>query len=112
MRKSTILIVTIMIAVVTIAIGIIASESAQYQNPITVDSGKAMIVTDNGAQAYTDVEYITGHVVSVKAMAILTIDSAPSTLPNTSSANGSITCTLSSHGVSFTVTGNTPCDSR
>ena len=114
MRNRSIAIVTILIAILTIAIAIIASDNAQYSNPITIEHGKAMIATTNGVVAYSDVEYISGKIVSVKPSAIAVTPSAnvPAELPHAGIAHGDYTCTMSNHGVTFTVTQTTECDSK
>jgi hypothetical protein len=104
MNTRTIASITILIAILTILISVIASESAQYTNPIQTLDGVTMITTDDGDQVYTDVEYISSHVVSVKPVAINTI--APITLPNTSAPHGTITCDMGT----YTVTTDQSCD--
>jgi|SRR5215216_2444843 len=114
LRNRTIAIIAIALSIAVILIALIASESAQYTNPIHVENGVTMISTTQGDQVYSDVEYIHGESVSVKLVAITTIKTPltviPAELPHASVAHGDYTCNLSNHGVNFTVTQTTPCE--
>ncbi len=105
MSNKAIAIATTILIALTILIAVIASESVQYSNPITIENGVTYVTTDQGDQVYSDVEYITGHVVSVKPVAINTLDSTPVALPNTSAPNGAHTCDMGK----FTVTTDQNC---
>lgn len=109
MNIRTIALVTILIAVLTVAVALIFADQSQYSNPITVDSGKVTIATTNGTQSYNDVEYITGNVVSVKPSAIMPV--TPVSLPNTSAPHGTNTCTMvDNHGNNYDVSTDQTCD--
>jgi len=112
MQTRSIVMFTLIVSLVVIACGLYAADQSQYSNPIHVVNGVAHVTTTNGDQVYSDVEYINGSLVSVKPAAINTATVTPITLPSTSTPFGSFTCSMSSHGVTFTVTNNTPCDQR
>lgn len=109
MQTRTIALVAILIAVLTVAVALIFADNAQYSSPITIESGKAMIATTNGAQAYADVEYISGKIVTVKPSAIMPV--MPASLPNTSAPHGVNVCILTDHnGNSYDVSTDQTCD--
>lgn len=106
MRSTSIIATAIIMSIVVVLVAFIAAESAQYSNPVTVQSnGIATVETSNGTQVYNDVEYVTGTFHSFKAEAIMPIDNNPITLPNTSAPHGTHTCNMGT----FTVTTDQDC---
>jgi hypothetical protein len=115
MRLSHKIIVAIAIAIVTILIALIAADNAQYTKPITVnDKGIAMVDMGDHSVALDTVNENDQTIPSLKITgynAPKTNDSIiPAELPHASVAHGEFNCTLSNHGVNFTVTQTTPCE--
>ena len=108
MQTRSLILSTILIAILSSILGFVAVDSASYSTPIMTVNGKAMVQTDHGTQAYADVEYI--HVVeSAKPMPINTV--TPLSLPNTSAPHGNNTCAMvDSNGNSYSVTTDQACD--
>lgn len=105
LRKSTLAIIIAVIMVLTVVSGYIASESAQYNNPISIKHGVAFVQTTSGEVSMSDVNENSISIVSVKVTGYNGSNNTPATLPNTSAPHGDHTCNMGT----FTVTTDQDC---
>lgn len=99
MRRSTIIIATIAIIVLTIAIALIAAENAQYTQPITIKNGVAYAQTANGEMTLDSIHENDVQIVAQRISGYNAPKNVPATLPNTSAPHGTHTCDFGTYQV-------------